>query len=173
MWVDDGNQIRDEKFKEVHGPDVDPLLASLDAKVVMLAGHINMNGRLCIGDDSIDSVTVPSLCQLQHGRKSSQPQVETHPTPLSVAMNIIQVCSSSLVIYISLHVFHCNIHDIARTKYRLGWRKNRLRGDAEAKSQRQEEQMMQQQLTQQQKRVEWMAQKMACYDVHLTVSSCS
>jgi hypothetical protein len=52
---------------------------------------------------------------------------------------------------------------------------NRLREEAEAKSQRLEEQMMQQQqqLTQQQKLVEWMAQKMACYDAHLTVSFCS
>ena len=42
--------------------------------------------------------------------------------PSSVAMDRIRICSSSLVIYISLYVFHCNIHDIARTKCRLRWR---------------------------------------------------
>jgi hypothetical protein len=126
MWVDDGNQIRDEKyrekFKEVHGPEVDPLLAPLDAEVVVLAGHGKRNGRLWIGDGSVDSMTVPSLRQLKRGRKSSQPRVETRPTPSSVAMDRIQVCSSSLVIYISLDVCYFNIHDIARTKYRLRWR---------------------------------------------------
>jgi hypothetical protein len=41
--------------------------------------------------------------------------------------------------------------------------------------QQQQQQVMQQQqqLTQQQKLMEWMAQKMACYDAHLTVSFCS
>jgi hypothetical protein len=124
MWVDDGNQIRDEKyrakFKEVHGPEVDPLLAPLGVEVVVLVGHGKRNGRLWIGDGSVDSMTVPSLRQLKRGRK--QPRVETRPTPSSVAMDRIQVCSSSLVIYISLDVFYFNIHDIERTKYRLRWR---------------------------------------------------
>jgi hypothetical protein len=96
--------------------------ADTNAEVVVLAGHGKRNGRLWIGDGSVDSMTVPSLRHLKRGRKSSQPRVETRPTHSSVAMDRIQVCSSSLVIYISLDVFYFNIHDIARTKYRLRWR---------------------------------------------------
>jgi hypothetical protein len=51
----------------------------------------------------------------------------------------------------------------------------RLRKEAEAKARQLEEQMthQQQQLTQQQKMMEWMTAKMASYDAHLMVSSCS
>ena len=125
-WMNDGNDLRDtkyrEKFSEVHGPNMDPLDAPFDAEVAVLAGHGKRNGRLWIGDGSVDTVTIPSLRQLCRGRKSSQPRVETRPTPSSVAMDRIRVCSSSWVIYISLHVFHCNIHNIAKTKCSLRWR---------------------------------------------------
>jgi hypothetical protein len=126
MWVNDGSGLWNtsyrDKFSEVHGLDMDPLNAPFDPEVVVQVGQDKRNGRLWIGDDSIDTVTIPSICRLCRGRKSSQPRIETPPTLLSVAMGRIQVCSLSLLMYISLHVFHCNIHDIARTKCRLRWR---------------------------------------------------
>jgi hypothetical protein len=105
MWVTDGSELRHkkyhEKLKEVHGPDVDPLTAPFDPEVVVLAGQGKRNGRLWIADGSIHTTTIPSIHQLRRGRTSSQPQIETRPTPSSVAMEIIKVCPSSLVIYIS------------------------------------------------------------------------
>jgi hypothetical protein len=123
-WVNDGadlwNRKYCEKFKEVRGPDVDPLTILFDPRVAVLAGQGKRNGLLWIGDGSIDTMTIPSIRQLRHGRTSSQSQIETRPTPSSVAMEIIQVCPSSLVIYISFQVFHCNIHDIVSTNVGSG-----------------------------------------------------
>ncbi|KAM0836624.1 hypothetical protein ACQ4PT_062205 [Festuca glaucescens] len=124
MWVSDGAELWNtkycEKLEEVRGPDVDPLTTHFDPEVAMLAGQGKRNGRLWIGDGSIDNVTIPSIHQLRHGRTSSQSQREIRPMPSSVAMERIQVCPSSLVIYILLQVFHCNIHDIASTNVGSG-----------------------------------------------------
>ncbi|KAK1670862.1 hypothetical protein QYE76_059021 [Lolium multiflorum] len=128
MWMNAGCQLRDEgyqnKFTEVHDDDVDPLTAPFDPEVAVLAGQGKRNGRLWIGDGSVDTATIPSLRQVRRGRKSSQPRVETCPTPSSVAMDQIRAWVEEL---------------------------NRMREEAEAKAWRMEEQMIQQQqLTQQQ-----------------------
>lgn len=114
---------------------MDPLTTPFDPEVAVLAGQGKRNGRLWIGDGSIDTATIPSIRQLRRGRTSSQPQIETRPTPSSVAMERIQAQMEE---------------------------QNRLREEAEARAQRMEEQMMQQQqLAQQQRMMEMMTEQLA------------
>ncbi|XP_051230346.1 uncharacterized protein [Lolium perenne] len=126
----------------MRGTDVDPLSVPFDPEVAVLAGQGKRNGRLWIGDGCIHPATVPSIRQLRRGRTSSDPQIETRPTPSSVAMQRIQAQVEE---------------------------QNKLREEAEARAQRMEEQMMlqQQQLAQQQKMMEWMTQQMSQQQEHM------
>lgn len=100
-WVSVGSEIRDtkyrEKFAEVHGDEVDPLTAPLDTEVVMLAGEGKKKGRFWIGGGSVPPSSIPSMRQIRRGRTSDMPQVETRPTPSSVALDQFRVCSSSSI----------------------------------------------------------------------------
>ena len=53
----------------------------------MLAGQGAANGRLWIGDGSIDPRTVPSLRQVRRGRAPGAPAVETRPRVSSLAVD--------------------------------------------------------------------------------------
>nr|XP_051221330.1 uncharacterized protein LOC127339530 [Lolium perenne] len=136
MWVSDGSELRYteycKKLGEMLRTDVDPLSVPFDPEVAVLAGQGKRNGRLWIGDGCIHPATIPSIRQLRRGRTSSDPQIETHPTPSSVAMQRIQAQVEE---------------------------QNKLREEAEARVQRMEEQMMlhQQQLAQQQKTMDRLA----------------
>ena len=83
MWINQGTELRSkgyrEKFKERNGEEADPLTSPLDVEAVVLAGQGTANGRLWIGDDSIDPRTVPSLRQVRRGRAAGAPAVETRP----------------------------------------------------------------------------------------------
>jgi hypothetical protein len=95
----------------------------------MHAGEGKKHGRLFVCDGAVDLKTIPSLRQINRGKTSSSPAIEPHPSPLSIAIDTIRVCSPSLVIYTSFHVFHCNIHDLWMTQRRLNWRLRRHRGN--------------------------------------------
>ena len=65
MWINQSAELQSKgyttKFKERNGEEADPLTSPLDVEAVMLAGQGAANGRLWIGDGSIDPRTVPSL----------------------------------------------------------------------------------------------------------------
>jgi hypothetical protein len=117
------------KYAEIHGPEVDPNIEPFDPEVAMRAGEGKKHGRLFVCDRAVDPKTIPSLRKINRGKTSSSPAVEPRPTPLSIAIDVIRVCSPSLVIYTSFHVFHCNIHDLQMTQHRLNWRLRRHRGN--------------------------------------------
>jgi hypothetical protein len=60
----------------------------------MLAGQGKRNGRLYIGDGSIDPSTIPSLTEIRRTRTGSNPGVETRPSPSLTALAELQVCLS-------------------------------------------------------------------------------
>jgi hypothetical protein len=128
-WVSDLAKDKDKayraKYAEIHDAEVDPETEPFDPEVAMRAGRGKKHGRLFVHDGAVDPKTIPSLRQINRSNTSSSPAVEPHPTPLSIAIDAIRVCSPSLVIYTSFHVFHCNIHDLWMTQRRLNWR---LRG---------------------------------------------
>lgn len=116
MWVNEQAETQCSsyvsKFKEVHGDTSDPTSEDFDVEVAVLAGQGKKGGRLWIGDGLVDPMTIPSLHQVRRGRTSNQPRVETRPRASDLAVERLRVCSSS-VLYASLHVFHCNVNDIA------------------------------------------------------------
>lgn len=91
MWISQTAELRStgyrEKFKERNGEEADPLTSPLDVEAVVLAGQGAANGRLWIGDGSIDPRTVPSLRQVRRGRASGAPAVETRPRVSSLAVD--------------------------------------------------------------------------------------
>jgi hypothetical protein len=88
-WLNIGFDLRQEayckKFKEVKGPDADPYKEPIDPVVAMLAGDGLKNGRLYLGNGSVDTTNTPSLSQLRAASKSGMTAVETRKSP-SVAM---------------------------------------------------------------------------------------
>ena len=126
MWVSEQAEVQcnayTSKFKEVHGDTSEPSSEDFDVEVAMLAGQGKKGGRLWIGDTLVDPNTIPSLRQLRRGRTSDQPRVETRPRASELALERFRVCSSS-VLYPSLHVFHCNVNDIAATQRRRRWKR--------------------------------------------------
>lgn len=91
MWINQSAELRSkgytEKFKERNGEEADPLTSPLDVEAVVLAGQGAANGRLWIGDGSIDPRTVPSLRQVRRGRAPGAPAVETRPRVSSLAVD--------------------------------------------------------------------------------------
>ena len=91
MWINQSAELRSKgytkKFKERNGDEADPLTSPLDIEAVVLAGQGAANGRLWIGDGSIDPRTVPSLRQVRRGRASGAPAVETRPRVSSLAVD--------------------------------------------------------------------------------------
>jgi hypothetical protein len=68
----------------------------------MLAGYEKKNGRLYIGHGAIDPSTVPSLFDVHRTRTSSNPGVETRPSPSLGALAEVQVCLSLSVMRVKL-----------------------------------------------------------------------
>ena len=126
MWVNEIAEARcgayEAKFKEKHGEASDPSTEEFDVEVAMLAGEGKKGGRLLVGDGLVDPRTIPSLRHIRRGRTSEQPRVETRPRASDLAVERLRVCSFS-VLYASLHVFHCNVNDIATTQHRRRWKK--------------------------------------------------
>ena len=91
MWINESAELRSkgytEKFKERNGDEADPLTSPLDGEAVVLAGQGAANGRLWIGDGSIDPRTVPSLRQVRRGRAPGAPAVETRPRVSGLAVD--------------------------------------------------------------------------------------
>ena len=91
MWISQTAELRStgyrEKFKERNGEDADPLTSPLDLDAIVLAGQGAANGRVWIGDGSIDPRTVPSLRQVRRGRAPGAPAVETRPRVSSLAVD--------------------------------------------------------------------------------------
>ena len=91
MWINESAELRSkgytEKFKERNGEEADPLTSPLDVEAVVLAGQGAANGRLWIGDGSIDPRTVPSLRQVRRGRAPGAPAVETRPRVSSLLVD--------------------------------------------------------------------------------------
>jgi hypothetical protein len=110
------------KFKEKHSETSQPETDDFDVEIAVLAGEGMKHGRLWIGDACIDPRTIPTLHQIRRGHTSNQPQVETRPWASDLAVERLHVCSS-LVLYASLHAFHCIINDITATQYRWRWKK--------------------------------------------------
>ena len=78
-----------DKFKAKHGQDADPLTEPLDPEVDVLVGEASKNGRLWVGDGSVDPSTIPSLRNVRASRTSSNAIIETHPKPSMVASSEI------------------------------------------------------------------------------------
>ena len=99
-WINKGFEVRQDKyckkFKECR-PDADPHKAPIDAEVAMLAGGGRKNGRLWLGDGSVDTSSTPSLPQLRATRTSEKPAIETCPQPSVLMFNELQVCSSWVI----------------------------------------------------------------------------
>jgi hypothetical protein len=96
-WINPNAGIKSSKytgkFKQRNGEDADPLTSGLDVDAVMLAGEGKKNGRLIIGDGSVNPAYIPSLRQLRRGLKPGDPGVERR-VPFSVAaVDEIRVCS--------------------------------------------------------------------------------
>ena len=91
MWINSGAELRSTgytaKFKERNGEDADPLTSPLDVEAVVLAGGGKGNGRLWIGDGSVDPRTVPGLRQVRKGRAPGAPAVETRPRVSSLVVD--------------------------------------------------------------------------------------
>ena len=125
MWVNEQAETKCEayvsKFKEVRGESFDPYTEDFDVEVAILAGQGKKHGSLWIGDGCVDPMTEPSLRQVRRGRTRDQPRVEPRPRASDLAVERLRVCSSS-VLYASLHVFHCNVNDIAATQRRRTWK---------------------------------------------------
>lgn len=126
LWVNDLAEGQcgayRSKFKDKHGEDADPTTEDFDVEVAVLAGQGKKGGRLWIADGLVDPRTIPSLRQIRRGRTSEQPRVETRPRASDLAIEKLRVSSSS-ILYASLHVFHCNVTDIAATQRRRRWKK--------------------------------------------------
>lgn len=132
-WVSEIAEAKDKayraKYAQIHGPEANPDIEPFDPEVAMRAGEGKKHGRLFVCDGAVDPKTIPSLRQINRGKTSSSPAVEPRPTPSSIAIDGIRVCSPSLVIYTSFHVLHCNFHDLRMTQRRLNWRLRRHRGN--------------------------------------------
>ena len=103
QWINDGSSMRWKaycaKFREVYGPDSDPVHAPFDAKIAMMAGQGRKNGRLLIADGSVDTSDVPSLPEIRATRTSSSPAIERRPQPGVAAIAALQVYTFSPFIY--------------------------------------------------------------------------
>jgi hypothetical protein len=130
-WVSKIAEVKDKKYRskfaQTHGDEANPETEPFDPEVAMRAGEGKKHGRLFVCDGAVDPKTIPSLRQIKGGNTSSSPAVEPRPTPSSIAIDAIRVCSSSLVTYTSFF-FYCNIHDLPMTQRRLNWRLRRHRG---------------------------------------------
>ena len=139
MWVSGQAEVQCEaytsKFKEVHGQTSEPTSEDFDVEVAMLAGQGKKGGRLWVGDALVDPNTIPQLRDLRRGRTSDQPRVETRPRAYDCAFERFRVCSFS-VLYASLHVFHCNVNDIAATQRRRSRKKGTGKGTGRPKRRR-------------------------------------
>ena len=139
MWVSDQAEAQCDayisKFKEKHGETSQPASEDFDVEVAVLAGQGRKGGRLWVGDGFLDPWTIPHLRDLCHGRTSEQPRVETRPRAYDCAFEWFRVCSFS-VLYASLHVFHCNVNDIATTQRRRSRKKGTGKGTGRPKRRR-------------------------------------
>jgi hypothetical protein len=66
----------------------------------MFVGQEKRNGRLYIGDDNIDPLTIPSLSEVRRARMGSTPGIETRPSPSLAELVKLQVCLSISVFFI-------------------------------------------------------------------------
>ena len=98
-----------DKFAEVHGKDADPYKAPIDPEVAMLAGEGLKNGRLFLGDGSVDTSNTPSLSELRATRTSGKPAIEKREKPSLVMLSELQVYSSW--VHKLLNCLHSNAHD--------------------------------------------------------------
>jgi hypothetical protein len=104
-WVSKIAEVKDKKYRskfaQTHGDEANPETEPFDPEVAMRAGEGKKHGRLFVCDGAVDPKTIPSLRQIKGGNTSSSPAVEPRPTPSSIAIDAIRVCSSSLVTYTS------------------------------------------------------------------------
>ena len=100
-WLNKGFELRQEvyckKYMEVKGPDANLYKGPIDAEVAMLMGGDMKNGRLYLGDGSVDTSSTPSLSQLRATRTSGKPAIETRQQPSVLMFNEMQVCSSWVI----------------------------------------------------------------------------
>jgi hypothetical protein len=95
VWLNKGNQLRAKrykaKYKHKYGLDADAYALAFVPRVAMLAGEGKKNGRLFIGDGSVNPSTISSLTELCKSRRSSNPGIDKRPHPSVVLMEEIRV----------------------------------------------------------------------------------
>jgi len=82
-----------ETTKEVYGSDYAPTAHDIDGEVVMRVGGGKVRGRYMIGDDSLDSRTIPSLAQIRATSTSSSPPKRQWPNSTMSIVASLQVIS--------------------------------------------------------------------------------
>ncbi|XBI68875.1 hypothetical protein VPH35_048021 [Triticum aestivum] len=128
-WVNPGAGSRIKaysgKFKECNGPDSDPASQDIDVMVSLMSGEGKKGGRLYVGDGAIRKKDIPKLAHLHATTSSSGPSIECRPQP---GLDM-------------LHQFEARLQE-----------QNKLRQEAQANAQLQQDQAMkmQQALLQQQ-----------------------
>ena len=84
--------------REVHGPQFDPSMEPIDAKVVMRVGGGKKHGRYYIADSTLDSATTPTLSQIRVRSTSSSPAIRSRPSSTQTQMAALRVISVSSVL---------------------------------------------------------------------------
>ena len=129
-WVSENAELKDTEYRRFFAmarPDANPDTEPFDPEVAMRAGEGSKNGRLWMCDSAVDPRTVRSMREIRRDSSSSS-SIQARPTASYRAIDKIRVCSSSLVIHTSFHVFHCNIHDLPMTQRSSSWRRRGDRG---------------------------------------------
>uniref|UniRef100_A0A8R7U067 Uncharacterized protein n=1 Tax=Triticum urartu TaxID=4572 RepID=A0A8R7U067_TRIUA len=135
-WVKPGAGLRIKaysgKFKECNGPDSDPASQDIDVMVSLMSGEGKKGGRLYVGDGAIRKKDIPKLAHLRATTSSSGPAIERRPQP---GLDMLH----QFELYFALLIF-------------LVQEQNKLRQEAQANAQLQQDQAMkmQQALLQQQ-----------------------
>ena len=84
--------------QEVHGPKFDPINEPIDGEVVMRAGGGKKHGWYWFGDSLVDTVTTPTLSQIQARSTSSSPAIRPRPDTAQTQMEAMKFISVSYVI---------------------------------------------------------------------------
>ena len=106
---------------EVHGPEFDAINKPTNGEVIMRAGGGKKHGRYRFGDSLVDTVTTPTLSQIQVGSTSSSPTIRPRPDTTQAQIEAVKVISVSSVVPLLLHMFALN-SNLGIKSFRPRWK---------------------------------------------------
>jgi hypothetical protein len=85
----------------IHGPEYDPSTDDIDGDTVMRIGGGKKHGRYWLGDGVIDTVSTPTLSQIQAQSTStcSRPPIRPRPSTAQHRVEALQVIHVLLVVH--------------------------------------------------------------------------